>query len=64
LSFVSTKAGAVAEVHRFTSLRGGIDARGNVAIAIFLRSIDTLMPIRDERMRELLFEMATIQPPI
>ncbi len=59
LSFVSTKAGSVAEVHRFTSLRGGIDRRGNVAVAIFLQSVDTLIPIRDERMRELLFETAT-----
>jgi polyisoprenoid-binding protein YceI len=59
LSFVSTKAGSVAEVHRFTSLRGGIDHRGNVAVAIFLQSVDTLIPIRDERMRELLFETAT-----
>jgi len=59
LSFVSTKAGSVAEVQRFTSLRGGIDGSGNVAVAIFLQSVDTLIPIRDERMRELLFETAS-----
>lgn len=59
LSFVSTKAGAVAEVHRFTSLAGRVDDRGNVEITISLASVDTLIPVRDERLRELLFETAS-----
>ncbi len=58
LSFVTTKAGQVAEVHRFHSLSGSIDASGNVSVAIDLSSVDTLIPVRDERMRDILFEVA------
>ncbi len=61
VSFVSTKAGLVAEVHKFTSLSGTIDADGNVAVTIDLASVDTLIPIRDERMRDILFQ--TVQFP-
>ena len=57
LSFVSTKAVDVAEVHRFTELSGAVDAAGAVRVAIELASVDTLIPIRDERMRELLFNV-------
>ena len=56
ISFVSTKAGAAAEVHRFDQLSGGVDDDGNVTISIDLDSVDTAIPIRDERMREMLFE--------
>ena len=58
LSFVTTKAGQVAEVHRFHTLTGSIDASGNVSVAIDLASVDTLIPVRDERMRDILFEVA------
>lgn len=56
LSFVSTKAGAAAEAHHFNSLSGEIDERGNVTLTIDLDSVDTAIEIRDERMREMLFE--------
>lgn len=56
ISFVSTKAGNVAEVHRFGSLTGTVTAQGDATVEIDLVSVDTSIGIRDERMRELLFE--------
>ena len=61
IQFISTKNAAVAESHSFGSLSGSIDADGKVAIAIALDSVETLIDIRNERMRELLFE--TVQFP-
>lgn len=56
LNFVSTKALDIAEVHRFTDLAGRIAPNGKAAVSIVLASVDTRIPIRDERMREMLFE--------
>lgn len=56
VSFVTTKAGVIAEVHKFTSLSGAISDSGDVEVTIELASVDTLIPIRDERMRDILFE--------
>lgn len=58
VSFVTTKAGQVAEVHRFKAIDGMIDNAGNVTVNLDLSSVDTLIPIRDERMRDILFEVA------
>jgi len=58
LSFVSTKAINIAEVHRFGTLSGGVDNDGNVAISIDLSSVDTNIELRDDRMREMLFDTA------
>ena len=56
LSFVTIKADHVGEVHTFDLLSGVIDDEGNAEITIELISINTLIPIRDERMQNLLFE--------
>lgn len=56
VSFVSVKAGDAGEVHRFTQLSGNLAADGTATITIELASVDTMIPLRDERMRELLFE--------
>ena len=56
LSFVSIKKDQVAEVHKFSHLSGSIDKQGSVNITIQLASVDTAIPIRDERMREMLFK--------
>jgi len=58
LSFVSIKATDVGEVHTFTQLAGGIEDDGTVSVGIDLASVETLIPIRNERMREVLFEAA------
>ncbi|MEZ5550568.1 MAG: YceI family protein [Pseudomonadales bacterium] len=55
ISFVSIKAQSVAEVHRFTEVSGRISADGIATLTIQLASVDTLIPIRDQRMRETLF---------
>lgn len=57
LGFVSVKNARIAEGHQFTGLRGSVDDEG-AELVIDLASVDTLIPIRDERMRELLFEVA------
>lgn len=56
VSFVSVKAGDAGEVHRFTEISGALSADGNASVTIQLASVDTLIPLRDERMRELLFQ--------
>jgi polyisoprenoid-binding protein YceI len=53
--FVSIKNDSVAETHRFRQLQGGIDADGEARLRIDLASVDTGIPVRDQRMRELLF---------
>ncbi len=58
LSFVTVKAGDVAEVHSFAELHGSVAEDGGIRVAVDLASVDTLIPIRDQRMRELLFETA------
>ena len=56
VAFVSTKAGNVAEVHRFGALTGSLEADGAFTVDIALDSVDTGIEIRDQRMRELLFQ--------
>jgi polyisoprenoid-binding protein YceI len=56
LSFISIKKGDVAETHKFTHLSGSVDDQGNVEVVIQLASVDTAVPIRDERMRDILFK--------
>ena len=56
LSFVSVKAGQVAEVHHFTDLAGMVFEDGRAKVTIQLASVDTAIPIRDERMRTMLFQ--------
>jgi len=58
VNFVSIKNDKVAEIHSFTSLVGYIGAAGKVQLGIDLDSVETLIPIRNERMRELLFDTA------
>lgn len=59
IQFVSVKNSAIAEVHHFGALNGSIDAQGRAVIEIPLASVDTLIEIRNERMRELFFETAS-----
>ncbi len=56
VSFVSVKAGDAGEVHRFTEISGELSSGGKASVTIQLASVDTLIPLRDERMRELLFQ--------
>lgn len=56
ITFVSTKAIDIAEVHRFGDLAGRISDNGKAVVTIELKSVDTDVDIRDERMQSMLFE--------
>lgn len=56
LAFVTIKAKDVGEVNTFGEIQGAIDGDGQVVVTLQLDSVDTLIPIRNERMREFLFE--------
>ena len=56
LSFITVKAEHVAEVHTFDMLSGTVSASGQVQVSIELASVNTLIPIRNERMQAMLFE--------
>lgn len=58
INFISTKNAAIAETHGFASLVGYIGSEGNASVTINLDSVETLIPIRNERMREMLFRTA------
>lgn len=62
INFVSIKNGSIGEMHSFDSLEGDIGADGNAQLSVDLESVETLIEIRNERMRELLFE--TVQFPV
>ncbi len=57
LSFVSTKAIHVAEVGQFRRFNGTISESGDVEIQFDLSSVDTHVDLRDDRMREMLFNV-------
>lgn len=57
VTFVSAKNSHLLEVHRFANLSGSITESGKATIDIDLSSIDSRIPIRDQRMRDLLFEV-------
>lgn len=54
VSFVSVKKSTIAESHQFKKLSGSI-VDHNASVAIDLTSVDTGIPIRDERMAKYLF---------
>ena len=56
LQFMSVKNMHIAEIHHFKALSGSIDDAGQARVVIDLESVETLIPIRNQRMRELLFE--------
>ena len=56
LTFVTIKATHIAEVHRFTQLQGSLNPAGQADIEIALASLETNIPIRNERMQQMLFD--------
>ena len=59
LSLVTTKNTEIAEVQRFLVLHGKVDAKGAAQLEVELESINSGIPLRDERMRRELFEIKT-----
>lgn len=58
ISFVSVKRGDSAEVQRFTGLTGAVDGQGGVRIMVPFSGLDSGLALRDERMRNDLFQVA------
>ena len=56
LNFISTKASDIKEVHTFKILSGKVTKSGKGLVEVNLASVETLIPIRNERMKKLLFQ--------
>ncbi len=59
VNFTSVKKGSVAEAHYFKSISGTLSNQGKFTLVADLNSVETLIPIRNERMKKYLFETAT-----
>lgn len=60
-NFLSIKASDIAEIHTFKKLNGTVKENGEAEIVIDLTSLETLIPIRNERINKLLFETEIFQ---
>jgi polyisoprenoid-binding protein YceI len=56
LNFVSIKSASIGEVHSFKKVTGVINDSGQVDLSINLDSVDTNIGIRNDRIKEMLFE--------
>jgi len=57
LTFVTIKKSAIAEVNYFSAINGRIEKDGHVQIDIPLTSVESYIPIRNTRLRSLLFDV-------
>lgn len=57
LNFISTKNEHISETHSFTTLSGNLSKTGDLTVKVDLGSINTNIPIRNERMQDHLFDM-------
>ncbi|MFY8351505.1 YceI family protein [Pseudoalteromonas sp. SSM20] len=55
VSFVSIKKDTIGEVHHFKTLSGSITDNGDFSVEIDLTTVETNIPIRNERMQNMLF---------
>ena len=58
LSYVSVKSGEIAETNFFRELEGSVSVEGDATVEIDLASLETGVDIRNERMRDIFFEVA------
>ncbi|WP_016957507.1 YceI family protein [Catenovulum agarivorans] len=56
LNFLSTKKAQIVEQHSFKNISGTVADSGQVVLTIELASVETNIPIRNERMQKFLFE--------
>lgn len=56
INFVSIKNGTIGETHYFSSVEGTLDKQGKLQLTIDLDTVETAIAIRNQRVRELLFE--------
>lgn len=59
LYYVTSKAAAVSELNSFAELSGSIGDDGRARVDISLASVDTAIDIRNERMRDIVFQITT-----
>ncbi|KAF0863346.1 YceI family protein [Pseudomonas sp. LD120] len=57
VSFVTTKNANISEVQRFLVLHGKVDDKGKAQLQIELDSVSGGIPLRDERLRQDLFQV-------
>ena len=57
INYVSIKKSKIGEVNSFKKLTGSINDSGAVSLNINLGSVETNIPIRNERMKTMLFEI-------
>ncbi|PIP80623.1 MAG: hypothetical protein COW84_04390 [Gammaproteobacteria bacterium CG22_combo_CG10-13_8_21_14_all_40_8] len=62
IHFISIKKDAIGEIHRFKNFELQVQADGKFKLDIDLKTVDTSVAIRDQRLRDLLFE--TIRFPM
>lgn len=56
--YVTSKAADVSEVNSFGGLSGGITDDGTATLAIDLATVNTTIEVRDQRMRDIVFQVA------
>ena len=56
LAFITTQNANIANVHRFLVLHGKVDRKGQAQLRIEMDSVNSAVPLRDERMRDVLFD--------
>lgn len=56
LSFITTQNANVSQVHRFLVLHGKVDRKGQAQLRIEMDSVNSAVPLQDERMRDTLFD--------
>ena len=58
IGFASVKNDLIAENHTFTEVTGRVSVAGEANIKVTLASVETLIPLRNERMQTMLFNIA------
>lgn len=58
LNFISIKKTDIAEIHHFKQLQGSYDEQGQFILNIDLASVDTQIPVRDDRMKQYFFDVS------
>lgn len=59
VTFTSVKNGDILEEHSITGIAGGADFTGEFSVTLDLRTVETNIDIRNERVNEFLFEIAS-----
>jgi hypothetical protein len=62
VQFVSIKQNTVGEISHFERVSGAVSQDGQVDIRVSLDSVETMVGIRNQRMKEMLFEVAKLDP--